>query len=237
MSRQDEDDGEDAAEHHGVLSCVDAELERPEPASGSDRALQERADDGEDLGDLALGIESRPRVARRTKSPSPSLPMMEATARDVDVGMDRAPAAWALSNTATSCSSKVRSKSVCSAAIAGVARRFGPDFQAELRLGAIAGAVLEMAAAEIAEGSEEIARRRSHRGELLRQSDAVAFAEPGNQRVLGGEVAVEVARAHAGLRRHVLHGRAVEAGARETALGGIEDDPAALERRFLRQGA
>ena len=46
-----DDDGEDAAVHHDLLSEVGSGTRK------LDGALQERADDGEDLGDLALRIE------------------------------------------------------------------------------------------------------------------------------------------------------------------------------------
>ena len=90
-----------------------------------------------------------------------------------------------------------------------------------------------MPAAELAEGGEEVAAGLAHLGELAGEAGAVALAEAGDQRVLGGEVAVEIAGAHARLRRHVLHGRAVKAGAREAALRGVEDVRAALGGDFL----
>ena len=56
---------------------------------------------------------------------------------------------------------------------------------------------------------------------LVEQADAL------DQGLLGGEVAVEVAGAHAGLLRHLLHRRGVEAVADEGALGGGGDMVAA----------
>ena len=52
---------------------------------------------------------------------------------------------------------------------------------------------------------------------LVEQADAL------DQGLLGGEIAVEVAGAHAGLFRHLLHRRGVEAVADEGALGGDGD--------------
>ena len=43
------------------------------------------------------------------------------------------------------------------------------------------------------EGSEEIAAGGAQRGEFLAQAEAVAFAEAGDQGILGGEIAIEIA--------------------------------------------
>ena len=169
-------------------------------------------------------------TARLTKSPSPSLPMIEATERDIDVGRHRALLFRHLEGL---------DELVLEGAVErrlhlgdlGIARRLRPDFEAELRL--VAHAVVEVPAAEFAEGGDEVAAALAHLGKLVREADAVALAEPGDQRVLRREVAVEVAGAHPGLRRHVLHGRAVEAGAGEAALGGVEDVFAPFGRDFI----
>jgi hypothetical protein len=62
------------------------------------------------------------------------------------------------------------------------ARRLSPDFQTQARL--VALRVVEMAAAEFAEGFEEIATPFVQRGELLCQTRPVALANPGDQDVL-----------------------------------------------------
>ena len=48
-------------------------------------------------------------------------------------------------------------------------------------------------------------------GELLRHLGAVALGDAGDQRFLGGEIAVEVARAHPGLGADFLHRGLVKA--------------------------
>ena len=63
-------------------------------------------------------------------------------------------------------------------------------------------------------------------GEGMERGAAVALIEQTDafdHRLLGGEVAVEVAGAHAGLFRHLLHRRGVKAMADEGALGGGGD--------------
>ncbi len=69
--------------------------------------------------------------------------------------------------------------------------------------------------------------------DLRGEPHAVALAKAGDERVLGGEVAIEVAGAHARFRRHVHHRGAMEAGADEAPLGGVEDVRAALGGDFL----
>ena len=66
--------------------------------------------------------------------------------------------------------------------------------------------------------------------EILHDPCPVPLRETGHHRVLGGKVAVEVARAHARLGGDVLHGGAVKAGAHEAALGRIEDARTAVGR-------
>ena len=58
---------------------------------------------------------------------------------------------------------------------------------------------------------------------ILASSRAVGLADRLDDRFLRGEIAVERARAHAGLGADLLHRGALEAGAHETGLGGIED--------------
>ena len=55
-------------------------------------------------------------------------------------------------------------------------------------------------------------------GELLRDLGAVALGDAGDHRFLGAEIAIEIARAHAGLGADLLHRGLVEARAHETAL-------------------
>ena len=59
--------------------------------------------------------------------------------------------------------------------------------------------------------------------EFVRQFGAVALGDAGDDRFLGGEVAVEIARAHAGFQADLLHRGAVEAVAREAVLRGVQD--------------
>ncbi len=59
--------------------------------------------------------------------------------------------------------------------------------------------------------------------EMLADLGTVTLGNAGDQRLLRGEVAIEVARAHARLGADVLHRRAVEPGAHEAALGGRQD--------------
>jgi len=65
-------------------------------------------------------------------------------------------------------------------------------------------------------------------GELLADFGPVTLRDAGDQGLLRREVAVEVARAHAGLGADVLHGGAVEARAHEAALGRRKDLGAAV---------
>ncbi len=65
-------------------------------------------------------------------------------------------------------------------------------------------------------------------GELPRHLGAVALCDAGDQRLLRGEIAIEVAGAHAGLGADLLHRRAMEARAHETALRSGQDLVAAV---------
>ena len=60
-------------------------------------------------------------------------------------------------------------------------------------------------------------------GKKLGVLGAIGLADRLDDRLLRGEIAVERARAHAGLGADLLHRGALEAGAHETYLGGIED--------------
>ena len=59
--------------------------------------------------------------------------------------------------------------------------------------------------------------------EILRHLGAVALGDASDQRLLGGEVAVQVAGAHAGLGADLLHRGLMEAGADKAALRGAEN--------------
>ena len=105
-----------------------------------------------------------------------------------------------------------------------VAQRLGPELHAETPV---------LALARLAEGAEERADQRAE----SRRGVAVAggFGErralpemplPGegrDQLLLAAEVAVDGARAQPGLAHHVVHGRAVKAGAREADARRVED--------------
>ena len=80
----------------------------------------------------------------------------------------------------------------------------------------------EMVVRQPLEHREEAAREVGA-GELLRDLGAVALGDAGDERFLGGEIAIEVARAHAGLGADVLHRGAMEAGAHKAALRRGED--------------
>src|SRR5262245_17505889 len=54
--------------------------------------------------------------------------------------------------------------------------------------------------------------------ELLRDLGAIALGDAGDERLFGGEIAVEIARAHAGFGANLLHGGAVKARAHKAAL-------------------
>ena len=90
----------------------------------------------------------------------------------------------------------------------GIAARLRHDLGAELDL--LVGPLGEMVVRHAFEHGEE-ALRQVGAGELLRHLGAVALGDAGDERFLGGEVAVEVARAHAGLGADLLHRGLVEA--------------------------
>jgi hypothetical protein len=60
-------------------------------------------------------------------------------------------------------------------------------------------------------------------GKFLRHLGAVALGDAGHERLFGGEIAIEVARAHARLDADLLHRRPMEARAHEAALGRGKD--------------
>ena len=66
------------------------------------------------------------------------------------------------------------------------------------------------------------------RRELLRGLGALALRDAGDDVFLGAEVAVEIARAHAGLRADLLHRGLVEPGPRKAGLSRREDFVAAV---------
>ena len=69
----------------------------------------------------------------------------------------------------------------------------------------------------------EQALREIGAGEILRELGAVALGNAGDQRLLGGEVAVQVAGTHAGLGADLLHRGPVKSGTHEAALRRFED--------------
>ncbi len=85
----------------------------------------------------------------------------------------------------------------------------------------------QMMARERGQAFEEI-RRLIDCAETLGSFGAVALADARDDRFLGGEIAVEVARAHAGFGADVLHRGLMEAGAGKAALGGVENLGAAV---------
>src|SRR5215204_3373082 len=65
--------------------------------------------------------------------------------------------------------------------------------------------------------------------ELLDHFGPVPLGDAGDNGLFRGEVAVKVARAHAGFRADRLHRRLVEPGAAEAALRGSKDFGTAVE--------
>ena len=149
----------------------------------------------------------------------------------IDRGMHATRPPWPRSNAATNCSIRLRSNSACSAATAGLR-------VASAQISRQSFALSGDASSKCRRPSARKAVRKSlaavaQLAEFPAEIGAVALAEAGDQRVLGGEIAIEIAGAHAGLRRHVLHGRAVEAGAAEAALRRVQDLRPAVRRRLL----
>ena len=96
----------------------------------------------------------------------------------------------------------------------------------------VGGLVHEIVLAQLLQRLEKVGGV-GKRGQALGELGAVALADAGDQRLLAVEVDVERAGADSGLLADVLHGGAVEAGAGEALLGGIEDvlAPGALDVR------
>jgi hypothetical protein len=63
---------------------------------------------------------------------------------------------------------------------------------------------------------------------VTRHLGPISLSQTNDYGVLRRKVAVEIAGAHAGFDRDILHGRAVKACAHEPALSGIEDAGATL---------
>ena len=103
---------------------------------------------------------------------------------------------------------------------ARIAARLGGDFEEHHRL--VARLVEQVVAQHRLEHAEHVAAG----GEGVERGAALALVEQADaldQGLLGREIAVEVAGAHARLFRHLLHRRGVEAVADEGALGGDGD--------------
>ena len=77
------------------------------------------------------------------------------------------------------------------------------------------------------ETGEEV-RRLIDRREIFDGLGAVPLADAGDDRLLGAEITVQIARAHARLGADLLHRGLMEAGAGETGLGRVEDFGAAI---------
>ena len=92
------------------------------------------------------------------------------------------------------------------------------------------GSADEMLAAELLELIEQRAVVGAELAEIGRDQGTVALGHAGDDGVLGAEVAIEIARAHARLGRDVLHRRRMEPGAREDALRRVEDADMALRQ-------
>lgn len=94
-----------------------------------------------------------------------------------------------------------------------------------------------MLAAELLELVEQPALAWIELGEIGRDLRSIALAHARDDRVLRGEVAIEIARTHPGFHGDVVHRCRMEAGARENALGRVEDaDMAFAEAALGREG-
>lgn len=162
-----------------------------------DRPLEQRLDHREDLADLAIGIEiGRHRPA--DEQPVTELADDRGDCPGVDRGIDAPGRLGAL---------KGRGKLLLEGAVeiglkrgnGRIAGGFGPDLEAKPGLAGIG--LFEVLLAKGMEGSEEIAAGGAKRGEFLAQAEAVAFAEAGDQGILGGEIAIEIARTSCRPRR------------------------------------
>src|SRR3954470_16686249 len=72
----------------------------------------------------------------------------------------------------------------------------------------------------------------AHRGEILRGQGAIALRDAGDDVFLGAEVAIEVARAHAGLSADLLHRGLMKARPREAGLRGAQNFTPAVGREL-----
>ena len=113
---------------------------------------------------------------------------------------------------------------------AGIARRLGPDLDDHARLfRRLARTTCSRKPARTASTMSAPSARSSAKSSA--RSCLVARAEALDDRFLGREGAVEVAGAHAGRLRDMLHGRGVETVRGEGALGRLQDALAPLARR------
>ena len=103
---------------------------------------------------------------------------------------------------------------------ARVARRLHADLQTHDA--PVGGLLAEVVVAELRQRLHEVGCGR-HLGEALGELGAIALGEAGDQVFLRVEVDVERAGADRRLLADVLHGGAMETGAREAELGGVED--------------
>ena len=197
---------------------------------GRGRALEERPDHRENLGDLAFGIEVGGGGAAHEQSVA-ELHDDGGDGARIDGRVRWRPGSWPprrQRRTARAGSCRIRSD-----------RRRSPGLRvasAQISRQSFAlscARILEMPAPEIAEGGEEVAAARAPSRTRFARSPRSRSQRPAHQRVLGVEIAVEIARAHAGFRRHVLHGRAMKAGARKATLRGIQDMRATVDAGFL----
>ena len=102
-----------------------------------------------------------------------------------------------------------------------VAHGFGADF-GEQRRHVVVVAMANMRHHGLDDAVDD-RRVVEHGVENLRILAAVGLGDRLDDRFLGGEIAVERTRAHAGFGADALHGGALEAGPLEAALGGIHD--------------
>ena len=101
-----------------------------------------------------------------------------------------------------------------------VAAALGHDLGAQARL--LLGTLDQVMACERRQSLEEPGRLVDGE-EAVGGFRPIALADAGDQGFLGGEIAIEIARTHRGLRADLLHRGAVKARARKAALGGIEN--------------
>ena len=102
----------------------------------------------------------------------------------------------------------------------GVAARLGHHLGAQQHL--LVRLLGEMVMRHAFEDGEQAVGKIDGR-ELLRELGAVTLGDAGDERLLGREIAVEIAGAHPRFGADVLHRRAVEARAYETSLRCSQD--------------